>query len=282
MLGEHVERVLRDRRLLDLGFAHAPGDDRALEQVAAVFREDPAFRDFAEPVPGAADPLQAAGHRLRRLDLDDQVDGAHVDPQLQRGGGDQARQFPRLEELLDQGSLLVGERAVVGAGDLLVGHRLAGVLVAGIVVAGVLGSGELALRNVVMQLVQALRQALGGAAVVDEDDRRVVGLDQAQQLRVDRRPDRAHVGARLDFGRRRPVLARVGGRPRVRHVLDRHDDLEIQLLALPRVDDLALPFRPDEESRNPLQRPLRGRKPDALNFRARTRGVPRRGFGGGL
>ena len=122
VLGEHVERVLRDRRLLDLAFAHAPGDDRALEQVAAVFGEDPAFGDLAEAVPGAADPLQAAGHRLRRLDLDHEVDGPHVDAQLQRGGRDEARQLPRLEHLLDQGPLLVGERAVVGAGDFDVGR----------------------------------------------------------------------------------------------------------------------------------------------------------------
>ena len=71
-----------DRRLLDLAFAHPPRDDRALEQVAAVFGEDPAFRDLAEAVAGAADPLQAAGDRLRRLDLDHEVDGAHVDAEL--------------------------------------------------------------------------------------------------------------------------------------------------------------------------------------------------------
>ena len=83
VLGEHVERVLRDRRLLDLAFAHAPGDDGALEQVAAVFGEDPALGGLAEAVAGAADPLQAAGDGLRRLDLDHEVDGAHVDAQLQ-------------------------------------------------------------------------------------------------------------------------------------------------------------------------------------------------------
>ena len=139
VLGEDVERVLRDRRLLDLGLAHAAGDDRALEQVAAVFGEDPAFGDFAHAVAGAADPLQAAGDRLRRLDLDDEVDGAHVDSQLQRGGGDQAGELAGLEHLLDDGALLVGERAVVGAGDLDLLERLAGVFVA-----RMLGSWELA------------------------------------------------------------------------------------------------------------------------------------------
>ena len=121
VLGEHVERVLRDRRLLDLAFAHAPGDDRALEQVAAVFGEDPAFGDLADAVAGAADPLQAAGHRLRRLDLDHQIDGAHVDAELQRTGGDKARKLAGLQQLLDHGPLLVRQRPVMRPGDLDVG-----------------------------------------------------------------------------------------------------------------------------------------------------------------
>ena len=124
MLGEHVERVLGDHRLLDLPFAHPLGDHGALEQVGAELGEDAAARDLAQRVPGAADPLQAAADRLRRLDLDHEVDGAHVDPQLQRGGRDQAGQLPGLEHLLDHGALLVGERAVVGPGDLQ-GHRSA-------------------------------------------------------------------------------------------------------------------------------------------------------------
>ena len=118
VLGEHVERVLRDHRLLDLPFPHALGDDRALEQVGAELGEDAAAGDLAQRVAGAADPLQAAADRLRRLDLDHEVDRAHVDPQLQRGGRDQAGQLPRLQHLLDDRPLLVGERAVVGAGDL--------------------------------------------------------------------------------------------------------------------------------------------------------------------
>ena len=118
VLGEHVERVARDHRLLDLAGAHALDDYGALEQVGAELGEDPALRDLAEPVAGAADPLQPAGNRLRRLDLDHEVDGAHVDAELERRGRDQAGQLPRLQHLLDHGPLLVGERAVVGAGDL--------------------------------------------------------------------------------------------------------------------------------------------------------------------
>ena len=74
--------------------------------------------DGADLVPGPPDALQPAGHRRRRLDLDHQVDGAHVDAQLQAGGGDQGRQPPGLERLLDLGPLLLGHRAVVGPHQL--------------------------------------------------------------------------------------------------------------------------------------------------------------------
>ena len=118
LLGEHVERVARHDGRLDRAFAHAPRDDRALEQVAAELREDPPAADLADAVPGAADPLQAARDRLRRLDLQDEVDGAHVDPELQRGGRDEAGQLAGLQQLLDLRALLARERAVVGARDL--------------------------------------------------------------------------------------------------------------------------------------------------------------------
>ena len=64
--------------------AHALGDDRALEQVGAELREDAAAADVADVVPGAADPLQPARDRLRRLDLDHEVHRAHVDAELER------------------------------------------------------------------------------------------------------------------------------------------------------------------------------------------------------
>jgi hypothetical protein len=63
-------------------------------------------------------PLQAARDRLRRLDLDDEVDGAHVDAELERRRGDEARDLASLEELLDLDPLLARERPVVRARDL--------------------------------------------------------------------------------------------------------------------------------------------------------------------
>ena len=117
LLGEHVERVARHDGALDQALAHAPGDDGALEQVGAELGEDAALGDVADAVAGAADALAGRGDRLGRLDLEHEVDRAHVDAQLERGGGHEARQLAGLELLLDDEPLLARERAVVGARD---------------------------------------------------------------------------------------------------------------------------------------------------------------------
>ena len=55
--------------------------------------------------PGA---LQGAGDAGGRLDLDDEVDGAHVDAELQGAGGHQPAHPTGLEVLLDLLALLAG------------------------------------------------------------------------------------------------------------------------------------------------------------------------------
>ena len=95
LLRQHVERVARHDGRLDEPLAHAPRHDGALEEVGAELGEDASARHLADAVTGAADALQAARHRLRRLDLDDEVDGAHVDAELERRGGDEAGQRRR-------------------------------------------------------------------------------------------------------------------------------------------------------------------------------------------
>ena len=100
----------------------------------------------------AADALQAARDRLRRLDLHDEVDRAHVDAELERRRRDEARDPPRLQVLLDLHALLARERAVMRARDLLLG-----------------------------QLVQPQREPLGEPAVVHEDDRRAVLAHELEQ-----------------------------------------------------------------------------------------------------
>jgi len=60
-------------------------------------------------VPRAADALKAARDGLRGLDLEDEVDRAHVDAELERARGHEARQLAALQELLDHEPLLARE-----------------------------------------------------------------------------------------------------------------------------------------------------------------------------
>ena len=46
--------------------------------------------------PARPDALQAAAHRAGRLDLDHEVDGAHVDAELEAARGDEPAQPPDL------------------------------------------------------------------------------------------------------------------------------------------------------------------------------------------
>jgi len=52
-------------------------------------------------VPGAADPLQRAGDRLRRLELHDAVHSADVDAELERARRDDGAELAALELSLD-------------------------------------------------------------------------------------------------------------------------------------------------------------------------------------
>ena len=211
--------------------------DRALEQVGAELREDPPAADVADRVAGAADPLQAARDRLRRLDLDHEVDRAHVDPELERRGRDEARQLAGLEHLLDDRPLLARQRAVVGAGDLALG-----------------------------ELVEPQRQPLGRAAVVDEQDRRAVGLDQLEQLGVDRRPDRAPrrlgaAGQRVQVGA--PGVASGSTIDSTGTWISRSSSLRTPVSTIRHVRR-----RPDQEPPDLLERLLRRRQADPLDVAA--------------
>ena len=190
LLREHVERIARIAGRLDARVVHRARDRGAGDQVAAELRHDDPAAGGADGVAGAADALHAARDRRRRLDLDDQIDRAHVDAELERRGGDQAAQLAGLQPVLDLDALRPRERAVVRADQ-----RLAG------------------------QLVERRREPLGDAPAVDEDQRRAVRADQLEEPRVDRRPDRgAHRSLRRRAARDFHRLADP------RHVLDRHFD----------------------------------------------------------
>ena len=121
------------------------------------------------------------------------------------------------------------------------------------------------------EVVEAQCDALGRAPVVHEDEGGAVLAHQAQQLRVDGRPDAAP--GRLAAGDGVEVERRVG----LDHRLHGDVDAQVERLAHAGVDDGALPRRSDEEPRDLLQRTLGGRQADALHVAARLLGQPLEG-----
>ena len=106
LLREDVERVPRDPRLLDLAFTHCTSHDSRLEEIGSELGEDPTLRDRVEIVPRPTHALEPASDRLRALDLDHEIDGTHVDPELERRCRNEARDPSSLEQLLHDDPLL--------------------------------------------------------------------------------------------------------------------------------------------------------------------------------
>ena len=109
---------------------------------------------------GAADALHAGGDGGRRLDLNDEVDRAHVDAQLERRSRDDGANPTGLELVFDLGALGGGEGAVVGAGE-----------------------------GFLREVVDESGKAFGGAAVVDKDEGGLALADDREKSRGDGRPD---------------------------------------------------------------------------------------------
>ena len=84
LLGQHVERIAWIARRLDGAAMHSVGDGSAGQKVAAEFRENDPLADRADLMRGATDALHAAGNRRRSFNLYDEIDGSHVDPELER------------------------------------------------------------------------------------------------------------------------------------------------------------------------------------------------------
>ena len=115
------------------------------------------------------------------------------------------------------------------------------------------------------ELVQAQRHALGRAAVVDEHDRRAVLADRAEQLGVDRRPDRAARGS--PPATRLERVAAGAGRSAPGSAIDSTGTSMRRSSGLrdAGVDDRHLARGADEEAADLLERALGGAEPDALD-----------------
>ena len=83
LLGEDVQGIGHQHGALNGAGAHALGGDDGVDELGALDRVDGATGPPADAVVGAAHALQTAGDRGRGRDLEDNVDGTHVNAELE-------------------------------------------------------------------------------------------------------------------------------------------------------------------------------------------------------
>ena len=96
LLGHDIKRVAGIGGLLDQAPLHAVDHHRGFEQVGPVLREELAPARRADLVAGPSDPLHAPADGTRRLDLHHEINGTHVDAELEGRGGNQPFSVPCL------------------------------------------------------------------------------------------------------------------------------------------------------------------------------------------
>ena len=153
LLRQHVERRRRDQQAIELALRNRSHQRRAFDQLVARGREDPPLRlgRVLDLMARSADALQRDGDRSRRADLADEIDGADVDAELERGRGDDRLELSGLQLLFGGQPQLARQAAVMRE------HR---------VFAEPLG--------------QMMRDALGQPPRVDEHQRRPVLAESAR------------------------------------------------------------------------------------------------------
>lgn len=218
LLREHVERRFGNPQRIEFATLHAIEQRRAFDQLVARQRKQSPLRHAADVVPRAADALQERRDAARRADLADEIDVADVDAEFERRGRDEQLQFAALQALLGVEAVLLRQAAVM-RGDRVLAEPV----------------GEMA------------RHALGGAARVDEHQRRAMRGREPGDAVVHLFP---HIGRHHRFERHVRQLQR-----------------EVALARVAGVDDRAVARRvgrpADQEARDRVDRLLRGGQPDA-------------------
>ena len=115
LVNQDVVGLLRDLQGLHYLLEGAPADDHALQGVVAVHRHDDSLAGLLYAVAAAAHPLEEPGHLPWAVVVDDEVDGADVDAQLQAAGADDRPQVACPEPLLGGYPAGLREAAVVDA-----------------------------------------------------------------------------------------------------------------------------------------------------------------------
>ena len=94
MLRQHVERAGAQRRRILRVLGDRVDRDATFQHFEAIGRHQHRARGLIEPVIGAADPLHQPRRALWRADIDDEIDVAPVDAEIERRGAHHAAQRP--------------------------------------------------------------------------------------------------------------------------------------------------------------------------------------------
>ncbi len=161
MLRQHVERADAQRRRVLRVLGDGVERGAAFEHFETVGRHQHALRGLVHAVIGAADTLQQPRGAFRRSDIDDQIDIAPIDAEIERRGTNDSAQSPGCHRGFDLAPLRHVERAVMQRDREIV----------------------------VVDVPELLKNALRLAAGIDEDERGLVRGDEPVDL-VERVPRR--------------------------------------------------------------------------------------------
>jgi hypothetical protein len=120
-LRKHIERISRVGDRFDRALSHPLDDDCALDEVPSELREEDPATDGSHVMARSAHPLHPGCNGVRRLDLHNEIDRAHVDTEFERARRDDGAKSTCLQVLLDDHPLLATHGPVVRPGDLLFG-----------------------------------------------------------------------------------------------------------------------------------------------------------------
>src|SRR5207248_1226755 len=95
-----VQLVLRNLELIELATAHRIEQGRALHELIARKREQPALGRAAHRMPRTADALQERIDGASRAELTDEIHVPDIDTELQRRSGDQHFELAAFEPVL--------------------------------------------------------------------------------------------------------------------------------------------------------------------------------------
>lgn len=115
---------MRDFDALEAAVADGGDEGGAFDQFVAGGGEDTALGHRFQPVAAAADALEGGGDGAGGADLADEIHGADVNAEFERGGGDDGAQFTALKAAFGTEAGLAGKAAVV-SDDLIRAEALA-------------------------------------------------------------------------------------------------------------------------------------------------------------